>query len=71
MDYDFKRVFTYLTWNGECRIDIKVEEECDPPRIEMAMEYSPNDRTVVTLELQEALNLAKSLASLVKEVEGK
>ncbi len=67
----FKKVFTDYTVNGDHRIDIHLNNEYNPPQLEITIEYSPNDRPTLTLEMQEVRNLAYVMAAMVDEVEGK
>lgn len=66
----FKKVFTDYTANGDHRIDIHLNNEYNPPQLEITIEYSPNDRPTLTLEMQEVRNLAYILVSMADYGEG-
>ena len=60
----FKQLFTDYTANGDYRIDIHFNGDCEPPQVEITIEFDPNNRPTLTLEMQEVRDLSHILSSM-------
>ena len=60
----FKKIFTDYTANGDHRIDIHFNGDCEPPQVEITIEFAPDNRPTLTLEMQEARDLSQILSSM-------
>ena len=60
----FKQIFTDYTVNGDHRIDIHLNSDYEPPQLEITIEFSPDNRPTLTLEMHEVRDLSQILSSM-------